>query len=94
MIVLAAVNINQLLVYCKLVDSPYKNKKSYLNVRHLSIVCAIWTFGFIIKLIAVSQGRTLYYYESKQNETSYNTACLVGLCDFFSQIIPFYCVVE
>ena len=62
-IVTAAVNINQLFVYCRLVDSPYKNKKSYTNVKHLSIVCAVWTFGFAVKLISVSFQRTLYTLE-------------------------------
>lgn len=59
-ILMLTVNCNQLFVYCKLSGSPYKNNKSYENVRHLGVVCGVWSFGFLVKLISFNLGSALY----------------------------------
>ena len=94
-VIILSVNVNQLIVYCKLTGSPYKNKRSYRNVRQLSIVCAVWTLSFVVKLLSVAFGRTLFYIENQKiGSTNYGTACLLAFCDFLSIVIPMYCVVE
>lgn len=88
-------NANLFIVYCKLSGSPYKNKRSYQNVKELGIVCGVWTLGFVIKLLTVAFGRTFYFYETQVvGATNYGTACLLAFCDFLTIVVPIYCVVE
>jgi hypothetical protein len=64
-------------------------------VKQLAIVCTVWTFSFVIKLVAVAFGRTLFYVENQRiGATNYGTACLLGFCDFLTIVVPIYCVVE
>lgn len=51
--------------------------------------------SFIIKLLTVAFGRTLFYIENQRiGATNYGTACLLGFCDFLTIVVPIYCVVE
>lgn len=58
-------------------------------------MCAVWTVGFVIKLLAVAFGTSFYKLENETiGATNYGTACLLGFCDFLTIVIPIYCVVE
>lgn len=62
-------------------------------------MCAVWTVGFVIKLLAVAFGTSFYKLENetillKNGATNYGTACLLGFCDFLTIVIPIFCVVE
>ena len=59
-IIVVGVNVYQVFVYCKLVGSPYKDEKCYKYVRHLGIVCGVWSFAFMFKFIAVGKGKSLF----------------------------------
>lgn len=64
-------------------------------MRQLGIVCAIWSFAFVLKLITVAFGRSLYYIENQSiGATQYGTACLLACCDFLTIVVPMYCIVE
>jgi hypothetical protein len=93
-IIVVGVNIYQIFVYCKLVGSPYKDKKSYKYVRHLGAVCGVWSFAFVLKFIAVGEGKSLFQIDISQDTPEVWTACILGLTDFLTIIIPLYCVVD
>lgn len=59
-IIVVGVNVYLVFVYCKLVGSPYKDRKSYKYVRHLGIVCGVWSVAFGLKFIAVGEGKSLF----------------------------------
>lgn len=54
------VNLYQVFVYCKQAGSPYRDNKSFRYVRHVGIVCGVWTFAFTTKFIAVGEGKSLF----------------------------------
>ena len=59
-VIVVSVNVYQVFVYCKLVGSPYKDQKSYKYVRHLGIVCGVWSVAFGLKFVAVGEGKSLF----------------------------------
>lgn len=93
-IIVVGVNIYQVFIYCKLVGSPYKDKKCYKCVRHLGIVCGVWSIAFMLKFIAVGKGKSLFQIDISGTTPEVWTACILGLTDFFTIIIPLYCVID
>lgn len=93
-VIVLGVNAYQMVVYCKLVGSPYKDLKTYKYVRHVGIVCGVWSVAFGLKFIAVGEGKSLFQIDISQDTPEVWTACILGLTDFFTIVIPLYCVID
>ena len=48
----------------------------------------------MFKFIAVGKGKSLFQIDISQDTPEVWTACILGLTDFFTIIIPLYCVID
>jgi hypothetical protein len=92
-IVIVGLNANQVGVYCKFSGQPYKSQAHFEKVRKLGLVCGIWTVAYIIKVFAIFYGSNILSL-SDQTTISLATACTMALTDFFTIIVPYYCVID
>lgn len=90
-IIIVGLNINQIVIYFKLNGQPYKSNEHFEKCRHLGIVCAIWTFSFVFKEVSVFYGASILKLKSNVDFVS---ALAIALVDFFTIIVPFYCVIN
>jgi uncharacterized protein (DUF2164 family) len=93
-LVIIIMNLNQAFVYCKLVGSPYKSSKHFEKVRHLGIVCGVWSVAFAVKFLAFALGSNLYAEGIKSSANNYSTALLLAVEDFLTIVIPVFLVVD
>ena len=88
-------NVNQAIIYFKLVGSPYKSTEHYQKVRYLGLICGVWSIAFAIKFIAFALGGNLFTAEKgATTNRSYSTALLLAIEDFLTLVIPIFLVVE
>ena len=88
-------NLNQAIIYFKLVGSPYKSTEHYQKVRYLGVICGVWSIAFAIKFIAFALGGNLFTAEKGDTTNrSYSTALLLAIEDFLTLVIPIFLVVE
>jgi hypothetical protein len=90
-IIIVGLNINQTVIYFKLNGQPYKSTEHFEKCRHVGIVCAIWTLSFVFKEVSVFYGASIYKLKSNVDFVS---ALSIALVDFFTIIVPFYCVIN
>ena len=62
-------------------------------MQKISIVCSVWTIAYIIKVFAVKYG-TNYLLNDPDTTVSTQAAFGVGLTDFLTLTVPFYCVCD
>lgn len=59
-VIVVGFNVHQLVFIIKLRQIPYKSRKHALCVRHLRIVCIVWSVAFFIKLLSAGLGKSLF----------------------------------
>lgn len=87
-----ALNINQMVWYCKQSGQPYKSRNHYVCVRRVGMVCAIWSIAFLGKLAAFYSGYNLFILEIESVDVY--QACVLGMTDFFTLVVPYYSVID
>ena len=58
--IMVGLNINQIALYFKQSGQPYKSQKHFAHVKHVGIVCAVWTVAYAVKVVAVYEGQYLF----------------------------------
>ena len=89
-LIVLGVNTYLVFTYCKYTGTPYKNRKSFQSVRWVGLIGGVWSIAFAVKFLTVLLGHSLYQINSSMENQKAYQACLVGLCDFFSMIVPIF----
>jgi len=91
LIIIVFLNVYLVHIHFKLAGRPFKNDKLQQNLAHIRMVVILWNLGFIIKFSFITAGKSIFDLDKQDNIDAYSS-CLFGGCDFFSLVIPFYCV--
>lgn len=91
-IIVCGLNIHHIVWYWKQSGQPYKSRLHYLCVRKVGISCAIWSIALIGKLVAFYCGYNLFIMEIASVDVY--QACVLGLTDYFTLIVPYYSVID
>ena len=93
-VIVLFLNVNQLITYFRLSGRPYKSQFFYRKVRHLGIVCTIWTVAILIKFVTTFFGPKAYDIDINADSQDFYTACVIAITSIFTEIVPIYCVLD
>ena len=91
-LIVVGVNMYQFVLAVRMREIPYKSRKHQQYVRQVGIVCFVWTIAFMIKLMSVGYGHSLF--QTDLENIDVYQACVLGLTDYLSIVIPYYTVVD